>query len=51
MTLYEASVVLPVGAVVVGFGATFAYPVIQLTAERRDPAALLMIAARVGKRL
>ena len=40
MTLYEASVAVHVGAAVLGFGPTFAYPVIQLAAERRDPAAL-----------
>ena len=40
MTLYEASVAVHVGAAVLGFGPTFAYPVIQLTAERRDLSAL-----------
>jgi uncharacterized membrane protein len=38
--MYEASVATHVVAAIIGFGATFAYPVIQLVAERREPAAL-----------
>jgi uncharacterized membrane protein len=34
--LYEASVAVHVASAVVGFGAVFTYPVIQLVAERRD---------------
>ena len=55
MSTYEASVALHVIAVVVGFGATFAYPFIQLAAERGDrarlPAALdtiLLISRRLA---
>jgi uncharacterized membrane protein len=40
VTLYDASVAVHVGAAVLGFGPTFAYPVIQLAAERRDRTAL-----------
>jgi uncharacterized membrane protein len=40
VSLYDVSVALHVIAVVAGFGPTFAYPVVQLAAERRDPAAL-----------
>ena len=40
MTLYEASVAVHVGAAVLGFGPTFAYPVIQFAAERHDRRAL-----------
>jgi uncharacterized membrane protein len=40
VTLYEASVAVHVAAAVLGFGPTFAYPVIQLAAERGDRAAL-----------
>jgi uncharacterized membrane protein len=38
--MYDASVALHVVAALVGFGATFSYPVIQLAAERRRPDAL-----------
>ena len=38
--MYDASVALHVVAALVGFGATFSYPVIQLVAERRQPDAL-----------
>lgn len=38
--MYDLSVTVHVGAVVVGFGATFTYPVIQILAERRNPRAL-----------
>jgi uncharacterized membrane protein len=38
--MYQASVAAHVAAAVVGFGATFSYPVIQVVAERRDPRAL-----------
>jgi uncharacterized membrane protein len=38
--VYDASVAVHVAAAVVGFGATFSYPVIQLVAERRDRRAL-----------
>jgi uncharacterized membrane protein len=34
--MYEASVAIHVVAAIVGFGATFTYPVIQLVAEKRD---------------
>jgi uncharacterized membrane protein len=34
MSLYEASVALHVAAAITGFGPTFAYPFIQLSAER-----------------
>jgi uncharacterized membrane protein len=34
--VYDVSVAVHVAAAVVGFGATFSYPVIQLVAERRD---------------
>jgi uncharacterized membrane protein len=40
VSLYDVSVAVHVGAAVAGFGPTFAYPVVQLAAERRDPAAL-----------
>jgi uncharacterized membrane protein len=40
VTVYEASVAVHVGAAVLGFGPTFAYPVIQLAAERGDRRAL-----------
>src|SRR5437763_1766990 len=38
--MYQTSVAVHVVAAIVGFGATFTYPVIQLTAERRDPSAI-----------
>jgi uncharacterized membrane protein len=38
--VYEASVAVHVAAAVVGFGATFSYPVIQVLAERRHRRAL-----------
>ena len=38
--MYEASLAIHVVAAIVGFGATFTYPVIHLVAERRDPRAL-----------
>ena len=38
--MYDAVVAVHVAAAIVGFGATFTYPVIQLAAERRDPAAI-----------
>jgi uncharacterized membrane protein len=38
--VYATSVAIHVVAAIIGFGATFAYPVIQLVAQRRDPAAL-----------
>jgi uncharacterized membrane protein len=38
--VYEASLAVHVVAAIVGFGATFTYPVIQLVAERREPGAL-----------
>jgi len=38
--VYDASLAIHVVAAIVGFGATFTYPVIQLVAERRDPRAL-----------
>jgi uncharacterized membrane protein len=40
VSLYDVSVAVHVAAALVGFGPTFAYPVVQLAAERRDPAAL-----------
>jgi uncharacterized membrane protein len=40
VSLYDVSVAAHVIAVVLGFGPTFAYPVVQLAAERRDVAAL-----------
>jgi uncharacterized membrane protein len=39
-SLYEVSVAVHVAAAVVGFGATFTYPVIQVAAERGDRRAL-----------
>ena len=33
--MYDASVAIHVVAAIIGFGATFSYPVIQLVAERR----------------
>ena len=38
--MYQVSVALHVVAAIIGFGATFTYPVIQLVAERRGPRAL-----------
>lgn len=38
--MYDLSVAVHVAAAVVGFGATFSYPVIQLVAERADRRAL-----------
>jgi uncharacterized membrane protein len=38
--VYDVSVAVHVAAAVIGFGATFSYPVIQITAERRAPRAL-----------
>jgi uncharacterized membrane protein len=38
--VYEASLAIHVVAAIAGFGATFACPVIQLVAERRDAPAL-----------
>ena len=38
--MYDISVAVHVAAAVVGFGATFSYPVIQIVAERRDRRAL-----------
>jgi uncharacterized membrane protein len=38
--VYDASLALHVVAAVIGFGATFSYPVIQLVAERQSPPAL-----------
>jgi uncharacterized membrane protein len=40
VTVYEFVVGIHVAAAVVGFGATFAYPVIQVVAERTDRRAL-----------
>ena len=40
MTLYDISVAVHVIAVVLGFGPTFAYPVVQIAAERSSPEAL-----------
>src|SRR5918911_965190 len=37
--MYEASVAIHVVAAIIGFGATFTYPVIQLVAERRGATA------------
>lgn len=36
MTLYDASVTVHVAAAIVGFGATYSYPVLQLLGERGD---------------
>jgi len=38
--LYDAFVAVHVAAAIVGFGATFSYPVIQLYAERRNRASI-----------
>jgi uncharacterized membrane protein len=38
--VYDASVAIHVAAAIVGFGATFSYPVIQIVAELRDPDSL-----------
>jgi uncharacterized membrane protein len=54
VSLYEVSVAVHVTAALVGFGPTFAYPVIQLAAERRDPAALpfaLAVILRISRTL
>lgn len=40
MSLYDVSVAVHVAAALAGFGPTFAYPVVQLAAERGDRAAL-----------
>lgn len=45
--MYEASVAVHVAAAVVGFGATFSYPVIQTLAERRHPRALAFAHAAI----
>jgi uncharacterized membrane protein len=42
--VYEASVAVHVVAAIVGFGATFSYPVIQLAGERRGERAFAMAA-------
>jgi uncharacterized membrane protein len=40
VTFYELSVALHVMAVVLAFGPTYAFPIVQITAERRYPHAL-----------
>jgi hypothetical protein len=40
VSLYDVSVAVHVAAALAGFGPTFAYPVVQLAAERGDRAAL-----------
>ena len=40
--MYDASVAVHVAAAVVGFGATFSYPVIQIVGERRGARAFAM---------
>ena len=45
--MYDASVAVHVVAAVVGFGATFSYPVIQLVAERGDPSARALAMATI----
>jgi hypothetical protein len=40
VSLYDVSVAVHVTAAVAGFGPTFAYPIVQVAAERRDLAAL-----------